>query len=350
MIVKFYKHEYKKTDLFGDISPLLSMQADVSIVMSIKNVGKSYPAMKLCKKATESGKNCVWLRWCDSEMTIARDEFLRDETFKADKMVGSKHGMVLRNVNTGFKIYILGVKYAVNYKGIDIPNLAWIVYDEYIPEYYDVQTRRTTEFDKFMIILTALWRKNNPRVLLIGNTIDWYNPYLTAWKIVPFEAGKIRVSLYDIHVESDDTEINKTFKIAVENMKPSPKMIERVLASEGLRGDNSLMQKYIENYYKNQYSLTGSCDNKIKLEPIQLLINGNYYSYRLKDEIMYWTKSTKRNVLTYVCNRSDIGPNSIVVKSFGQHLEQAINLGLSKFADGSVYNAIIDYCAEVKKL
>ena len=304
MITKYYKHIYKPDVEFGDLSPLLSHQADVSIVQSIKNVGKSYPAMQMVKKCCADGFNAVWLRWDESELATAIAELIRDEAFTVVKLKGGIHEhMTILKYKEGNQgcLYCLGVKYAQTYKGVDIPNLKWIVYDEFIPEYYTMQTRKIYEFDRFMIILTALWRKNHPRVLLISNTIDWYNSYFHAWKIDPFPAGQIAVTLFTLAVEIDGQTVSKTYKIAVENMKPSARMIARVMQSEGLRGDQQKLQKYIENYYKNEYTLIEQCPKpNLPLAPIQIYYTDCYYSYRSYDGVIYWVKTNPRDIPTEV--------------------------------------------------
>lgn len=349
MIVKFYNHIYDKSAEYGDLTPLLSHQADISIVQSIKDVGKSYPAMKLLKKVNENGGNAVWLRWDEAELETAIGEFVRDGEYVRVKLGVKKHGAVLKNKANGGLIYCLGVKYAQTFKGLDLPDLRWIVYDEFIPEYYSVQTRKIQEFDRFMILLTALWRKNHPRVLLISNTIDWYNSYFHAWNIEPFPAGKIRVAMFDLTVESDGIPVKKTYKIAVENMKPSPKMIARVMQSEGLRGNQEQLQRYIENYYKNEYTLIEVCpDLKLPLGGLQIYYNNSYYTYRVYKGTMYWCKVAGREIPTEVCRRSDMGNLTAIRPNFGRDLEDMVNAGLCKFDTGYTYNAVMGYAYEVR--
>ena len=353
--VKFKKHIYPPSQEFGDLTPALSCEGDITIFMSIKDVGKSYPAMRLLKKCNLNGGNGVWLRWDISELATARDEFLRDENYHVEKMGGQKHGYVVRNKKSGYVIYLIGVKYAQTYKGIDLPNLKWICYDEFIPEYYDTQTRKLVEFDRFMILLSALWRTNHPRVIMICNTIDWFNSYFKAWGIVPFGAGLIRISTFDMSVmqktEIGDITINRTFKIVCENMRPSAKMIERIMGSEGLRGDNNKMQRYIENYYKNQYTLIEKCpDMKLQLEPMQVFYNDKYYGYRVYKNVIYWCETGKRNVPTDVSKRCDmqLETRPAIRPIYAKTIEDGINAGYMRFDSGYTYNAIIGYIYEVR--
>ena len=190
---------------------------------------------------------------------------------------------------------------------------------------------------------------------MICNTIDWFNSYFQAWGIVPFGAGLIRISTFDMDVTQkvgeEQIHIKHTFKIVVENMKPSAKMIARIMGSEGLRGSQDKMQKYIENYYKNQYTLIERCpEMKVQLEPMQVYYNDKYYGYRVYRNVIYWCETGKRNVPTDVAKRCDmkLETRPAIRPIYAKTIEEGINAGYVRFDTGYTYNAIIGYIYEVR--
>jgi len=356
--MKEYKHEYEDSEKYVNHNALLSHDADISLSQSIRNLGKSYDGMRLIKKNMDNGFNGCWERWDKTELGIAKNEVL--EFLQKDSDVGLYTSFKIKdstasyivNNDTGGKVYFFAVKLAASYKGLDIPALRWEIYDEYIPEFYDIRTRRDIEFDKFMSLHTTLKRENKKfRSLLMCNCIDWFTGYTKTWKITPFNAGLIRVYDNKISVEYNGETIEGTSKIAFENVKPSIAMLQRTISNESLRGDSETAQKYYNNVIKKMYTLIDVCpDSQVPLQAIQFRRGDTYYSYRIYEGIYYVCKCGYRNSYpTDVFCHEGMRPGELRRTSLGSQLEQLINAGCMRFDSGYTYNDFIQGIWEYRK-
>lgn len=325
----------------------MSVQADISISQSIRNIGKSYDGMiKMIKQMCDKGLSVAWLRWDLGELAVSMANFedlLNPEEYKEEKHK-DLDVKCYKNINNGACIWFFAVKQATKYKGFDKP-INWVVYDEFIPEFYDIKTRRDTEFNKFMSLWVTLKRDNKPfKGLLMSNCIDWFNGYTMAWKIKPFNSGEIRIFDSEMSINFDGTIINNKIRIAFENVRPTPAMINRVLKEEMLKGnDISTIKRYLDNETSTQYNLIAQCPNmKIPLYGIQFRRNDKYYSYRLFNDCLYFVETKKRDsITTDVFSLVNIKENEVRRPKIGKYIEDLLNLGLVRFDNGHTYNAII---------
>lgn len=352
--MKIVKHIYEDNEKYCNHNKLLSVKADISISQSIRNLGKSYDAMRLAIKCLENGKNIAWCRWDLNEMAIAYNEFsekLDELKYKPFSVKNSKIiGFV--NMENGAKLQFYAVKSAMSYKGSDI-KLDWLIYDEFIPEMYDIKTRRDTEFNKFMSLYVTLKRDYQKfRCLLISNCIDWFNGYTKGWKIYPFPSGEIRIYDRELLIDIDGKTVSAKTRVAFENVKPSHAMIQRVIKEQIIKGGEvSEIKSYLENETSIQYNLIGKCPNpNIPLEPIQFRRNKDYFSFRKYDGIYYFVKVKKRDTLpVYIFSLENAQPDEIREKQHGVIMEELINRSLCRFYDGHVYNNIIMGIWELRK-
>lgn len=352
--MKIVKHIYPDETVYCNHNKLLSVKADISISQSIRNLGKSYDAMRLAIKCLENGKNIAWCRWDLNEMAVAFEEFkkrLDEFTYKPFSVKNSKViGFV--NMENGARIQFYAVKSAMSYKGSDI-SLDWLIYDEFIPEMYDIKTRRDTEFNKFMSLFVTLKRDYQKfRALLISNCIDWFNGYTKGWGIYPFASGEIRIYDREVVLEIDNKSVSSKMRVAFENVKPSVTMIQRVLKEQVIKGgDVDEIKRYLENETSTQYNLIARCPIiNTPLEPIQFRRKNEYFSFRKYDGLYYFTKVKKRESLpVYIFSLENAQPNEIREKRHGEIIEDLINASRCRFSDGHVYNNIIMGIWELRK-
>lgn len=352
---KEFRHDFPPDDPYYSLDRLLSHEADISWCQSIRDVGKSYNMRMKCHKAISNGYSCVWLRWQRTELGTAMQAWSKQFSDEYEDVTPKGNNIVYRiwvNRESGAYIVFGAVKDSVHVKDVQIPNLRWLVYDECVPEQYDVRTRRDVEFDKFTSIYMSFARESKQlRAVLMCNVIDWFNPFTQAWGIRPFEAGIIKVFIDDITVETDDGTKGTKLKIAFENIKPSRAMLDRVIELAKLRYTNSKdLQRYISNATAKDYGMIGSCpDMDIPLDRLQFRRGERYYSFRVHDGIYYFVETAKREgypteVFKFGTNGSREGRNP----QLGKIIEELINQGRVRFENGHVYNEFMNGLADYR--
>lgn len=352
---KLIRNEFPREQEFYNLNRLLSLEADVSMCSSIRDVGKSYDMRKKCHKAILSGYSCVWLRWQRNELGTAIDSWTKQFPDQYEDVTPKGNNVVYRtykNYESNTYIVFASVKDSVNVKDIQIPNLYWLCYDECVPEQYDVRTRRDVEFDKFTSIYMSFRRTSKTlRAVLMCNVIDWFNPFTRGYGITPFESGYIKVFLEKLETRDSDGNVTTTYlKVAYENIKPSAKMLDRVLELAKLRYTNSdELQKYINNATGKDYTMIGKCpDMSIELADIQFRRGDHYYSYRVHNGVYYFVETKKREIQTEVFKFGTNGHLEGRRPEIGKIIEGLINNGMVRFENGHVFNDIMAGLADYR--
>lgn len=345
MRVKTYKQVYKDSINYYNLCRLMSIEQDIHVSMSIRNLGKSFGLMSIIKNDLNRGKDCQLLRWDLDEMNIQDQSLMEFLSAYSEKhpeqdyikiQSSSKYMKIIMNKTTGQKVYILGVKYSVKYKGLDF-NLQGIYYDEFIQEFNDTVVRRKTEFDKFMSLYVTLKRDKNPRVIFCGNNIDWFNPYTKAWGIMPFNQGEIK--LFTLSTVVNEKEYK--FKVAWEMVKPTKKQIERCQQVEVQKGRCKNQEEYFKSVQWTQYNLIEKCPKNVKLENIQFKIGEKYITYRIYKGLYYFTYQKYRRVKTQNQDIRAVSKNEYRNKDYKKNLIEMYNNGLLRFSSGHVFNDFV---------
>lgn len=353
-IEKEFRHDFPPDDPYYSLDRLLSHEADISWCQSIRDVGKSYNMRMKCHKAISNGFSCVWLRWQRTELGTAMQAWQKqfgdayvDVTPKGTNIVYK----IWMNLESNTYIVFGAVKDSVHIKDVQIANLRWLVYDECVPEQYDVRTRRDVEFDKFTSIYMSFARESKQmRAVLMCNVIDWFNPFTQAWNIRPFDAGIIKVFIDVMTIETDTGPKTARLKIAFENIKPSRAMLDRVIELAKLRYSNTKdLQKYINNATAKDYGMVAKCpDMSIPLEPLQFRRGERYYGFRICNGVYYFTETSFRNLPTEVFKFGTNGNREGRNPQLGKAIEELINQGRCKFDSGHTYNEFMNGLADYR--
>lgn len=341
--IKTYRMIYPDNQLYYSLDKVLTFDVDVVMVQSIRNLGKSYSARQLVYNTLEKGYNCAWLRWTPTESASSLEKFKEKDVdrYLPCKLKDTKISYCIDTKNDN-KCYFLPVKGAMDFKDFGIERLKYVVYDECVPEHYDIKTRRETEFLKLMSLFNTLKRDNKTKLIMICNVIDWFNPFTSAWGIYPFNAGLVKVFTIKMNLALKD-DLMKTYenRILFENVKPTPAMINRVAQLEVMRGNYKTVKEYFDNVAKVHYDLIGKCPAKnIQLANLQLRIGTDYYSYRIYDNIMYFVKCGKRDISTESPDIRTMNRGEYRTPEIGKQLETYFNIGALRFDTGHTYNAI----------
>ena len=337
MKIRTYKLEYDPNQLYYNLNKVLTINADVYFIQSIRDLGKSYDMRKKVIKTLEKGYNCAWLRWDKTEMASALDKMSTSENLIKGKISDSNIGYVIHQ--SGAKCYFLTVKGAMSYKDFGIDNLRYVVYDECVPEHYDIKTRRDTEFKKLMSLFDTIKRDSPAKLIMICNCIDWFNPFTANWEIYPFNSGYAKTFSRSLMIN----EKRYTVTICFENVKPSRAMVNRVAQLQVLKGNAKSVKDYFDNVATTQYNLIGSCpDMSLPLSDIQIKVKNNYYAYRKMNNVFYFCKTGKRDGIDIdTPDIHDIKSGEYRTKEIGQTIEVLINRGCIMFDTGHTYNDLI---------
>lgn len=342
-----YKCVHPDDAPFYSWDKLLSHGADVSIAMSVRDLGKSYGIFRLLKKSAAKGRNSVVTRWEVGEIEkMSVDMFTDAEVYDAKdnpdglwtKVSVSKAVWFFERRDNHAQVWFMSVKASNKNKGADIKNLDWWFYDEFIPELYDTQTRRLKEFDRFVSMYWTLVRNNTRfRVVMACNTITWFNGYFEAWGIRPFGIGMIMKQHIRIVIEGIERELT----VAIENIRPTHAQLERIAKNAAIAG-RKLRQDYFENVTDDNMGFIGQCpDMDEPLFSAQWLFMKRCYSFRYHDGLYWWCETARRSVTTYTTSKSDVGPGVIRDRQMGRTFDELYDSGQMRFADGHVEQAVL---------
>lgn len=325
---------------------VLSYNAKITTIMSIRSLGKSYDMMKRLLNVSLSGKNVAWSRWDADQTKTSLAEFkafaenTKNVTLSSETVAKGITWLTPKDMENVGSILFVPVKDAAKAKGIDRV-FKWWVYDEFIPEFYTNRTQKETEYEKWQSLYTTLRRNNSDfRAVLMGNRISWFNDYFTHWGVRPFPSGEIRRFKRSVFGYESD--------IVVEHVKPSPEALERIIKFEVEKGrTEEEILDYLENATQDKDFFIGKCpDLNTPLEWIQLYSRGSYYGWREYDGHIYFTPIKPRlDRPIMALNRRELSDGMIRDRGIGQKIEDWINRGIVRFDSGKTLNAIFDLVA-----
>jgi hypothetical protein len=328
----------KENELYYSLNDLLSYNAEISIAFSIRDLGKSYSAMMLLDNTIATGRSAVWSRWDRDQTLLSMKEYLDFSKYEFKIISPSKGIKVLQPVNEELgSIYFIPVKDAAKAKGIDQDFKYW-VYDEFLPEFYLNRVQKEEEYDKWASLYTTLKRDTEDfRAILMSNCISWFNGYFRAWGIRPFPAGQIK--------RFTQKAFGYSTNVVMHNVKPSPLALDRVIRHEVAKGKSEdEITRYIENATQDKGFFLGKCpDLNTPLHPVLFFHHGQYYGFREYEGYIYFCKTKYREDYGVMAlNRRELSDGMARDRGAGTNFERWINLGIARFENVEVMNAIID--------
>lgn len=335
------------TDIYCTANKLLSHNADNNIWQSVRNLGKSYDAMKLGHNTIKKGQNIVWSRWDRDELNLAIQEVttydpsIDWQVHKISRAVS----MAESSDPTHGEIWFIPVKDAHKVKGMDTP-FNWWIYDEFLPEFYATRVRKEEEFDKWASLHTTLRRDYEPfRTLLISNNITWFNGFFRAWDIRPFSSGQVKRFDREVNLNIGGQVIKQKSSISFHNVKPSMPAIERILRDEVAKGKSEdEIKKYLANATQDKHYFLGRCPNmNVPLSDVQYYHRGDYYAHREYEDKVYFCKVRPLpGKVTMALNKRELRDGFMRDLGAGRNFERWINLGIARFDTQETLNAIFD--------
>ena len=337
-----------ENDIYCTANRLLSYNAKINIWQSVRNLGKSYSAMKLAHNSLFEGKNVVWSRWDRDELNLAIQELTTfdDELEWSVQRVSRAVSMAECISHEGYgQLWFVPIKDAHKVKGMDT-QFDWWIYDEFLPEFYATRVRKEEEFDKWASLHTTLRRDHQPfRALLISNNITWFNGYFRAWGIKPFESGLVKRFDRTISFDVGGTTVSETSSIAFHNVRPSPPAIGRILRDEVAKGKSEEeIQQYLANATQDRDFFIGKCPNMDSpLSTVQYYHRGDYYNFREYDGYIYFCEvNPVPDRATMALNKRELRDGFMRDLGAGRNFERWINMGIARFDKQKTLDAIFD--------
>ncbi len=328
----------KENELYYSLNDLLSYNAEISIAFSIRDLGKSYSAMMLLDNTIATGRSAVWSRWDRDQTLLSMKEYIDFSSHEFKIISPSKGIKILEPVNDDLgSVYFIPIKDAAKAKGIDQDFKYWF-YDEFLPEFYLNRVQKEEEYDKWASLYTTLKRDTEDfRAILMSNCISWFNGYFRAWGIRPFPAGQKK--------RFTQRAFGYSTNVVMHNVKPSPLALDRVIRHEVAKGKSEdEITKYIENATQDKGFFLAKCpDLNTPLHPVLFYHHGQYYAFREYDGYIYFCKTKYREDYGVMAlNRRELTDGMARDRGAGTNFERWINLGIARFENVEVMNAIID--------
>jgi len=179
---------------YYDINRILSYKAQVSVIVGVRGYGKTYGFKKKgIRNFLDKGEQFVWVRRYKTELVEVKKTFW--DAIRNDKDLKKRYGELKYEVegdkgliNGEVACFFIPLSTSATYKSSDFPKVTMLVFDEFIIEsgktYY-----MQNELSMFYSLLETIQRdRYNVRAILIGNAINFNNPYFIGWKIKPFKS------------------------------------------------------------------------------------------------------------------------------------------------------------------
>ena len=163
---------------------LFSHQSQVNFVMGERGNGKSYDAKKrMIKNFINKKEQSIYIRRRQTDIDEVKEVFfsdIKEEFPNLEFKIDGKYGLI----NGEKAIIFFALSTSLKKKSSPFPNVTLMVFDEYIePSFKFPNYLKNDMFYLFELINTVVRSRNNWKLLLIGNTISFVNPFFTMYGI-----------------------------------------------------------------------------------------------------------------------------------------------------------------------
>lgn len=171
-------------NLYYSSNELFSHQAMVNFVMGERGNGKSFDAKKrMIKNFINKGEQSVYVRRRQTDIDEVKDVFFDDllEHFpNLEFKVDGKYGYI----NGEKAIIFMALSTSLKKKSSPFPKVTLIVFDEYIePSFKNPGYLKNDMFFLLEMINTIVRKRDNWKLLIIGNVLSFVNPFFSMYNI-----------------------------------------------------------------------------------------------------------------------------------------------------------------------
>lgn len=263
-----------------DINPLVQVCADYNTIIGARTNGKSYQVkLHLLKECWNNDKKLVYLRRWKEEVKIEQVEKYWSDMVKDDEgnervkevtegkcdcitvWRGSIYlGKTNEETNKIERVYELGytmrLAEAETYKSGSYPNYDYLLWEEFITN----KGYTPREMEKFMSIISTVFRARKGKVFMIANTIATVCPAFIEWGIDYRKLQKGTISVFNhTTLQLGDAPVNVKIAVeytdvAVEQAMIFGKSKQMMVSGEWETRDYPKIPEHLK-YYKKWYTM-----------------------------------------------------------------------------------------------
>lgn len=168
---------------------LLSYNCLINFIIGMRGGGKTFNVLSFCiNKFLKEGHQFVYVRRYENELKLCKKTFF-DAHIKENIFPNVEFKVVGTSgyINNKKCCEFIAMSSAHKYKSVPLPNVMYLIYDEFIPQSYNPRYL-TDEPIKFMELNESLNRlridgRKDIRSIFIANAMTVVNPYLEYFKI-----------------------------------------------------------------------------------------------------------------------------------------------------------------------
>lgn len=184
--------EWKKKRIYYDCRHVLSYRFQLAMIIGLRRGGKTYAFKVKCVDTfLEKHQPFIWVRRLVTELEETLDGFFKK--IQKDEYLIEKYGEI-KYIIKGSSFYINGefagkgiaLSQASDFKSAEFIDPAWFIFDEFIIE-DGKRSYLRGEVKILFGLIESIQRWQNMRVILLGNSVRFGNPYFIYFKIKPFK-------------------------------------------------------------------------------------------------------------------------------------------------------------------
>ena len=313
--------------MYFNYNPVLSHNADITIITALRGVGKSYGAKIKCLNAfLNEHKLFIWLRRTEEQMKMSKATFLTDiqandekNKYKNFYIVGDfmyyketetreiKHkDGTTEEIEEIIKIEIVGVFMTLSVGGnmrgfaFDNKRIKYVIFDEFIEE--DTTKYLKNEIIKFCSVIMSAMRLANAKIIMLSNALSSANPY---FKLFNVKITNKTITSYNIKIKNPDNNEYIYLRVAFQYGADAKEYKKASINS--VSGKIALLTDYATTAINNVFLYD---DYTHIIEPSKMLKID--FKYNLFYDKIYLGVYTTKNNITYIYKPIKNGINYIL--------------------------------------
>lgn len=170
-----------------NMSKINSYQAFMNIIMGGRGVGKTTQCIiQELNNNKKYGDEFIYLRRYKTE-TALQKELLNDFVDNV-KFIGDKNNGGVWKIKNHTIGYLMALSCQSKYKSVRFPKVKTIIYDEGILLPGATSRYLQDEITYLYELMSTVFRnRKDVRVYILGNNLDFFNPYMAHFKVKPFK-------------------------------------------------------------------------------------------------------------------------------------------------------------------